>query len=329
MSASTPPEPGTIIRTAVGYMAAKQLFAASRVGLFRALSGGPRSSVELAGATGVSERNARILADAMSSLGLLERVDGRYALTPESAYYLGADSPLDLAPFLSFLNTTSFPHWERFFDGSIDSGEPGKLELDEAGWGGFMAGVQTYNSLHASMLSRLFDFTPYREMLDFGGLSPAFAVGGLNQNAELEATFIYAPGFADGVRAQIDAAGLGERARVEAGETESTVPEGSYDLVLATHVIHRFSAAQNAGIFGHLRKAAAPGATLLVLDFFLDEDPRQRELDALHAGEYFVIDGTVVWPLSEVDGWLSSSGWAPTSILALPGSPRVRIAKAV
>lgn len=329
MSASNPPEPSTIIRTAIGYMAAKQLFAASRVGLFPALTGGPKTSAEIARATGITERNARILADAMSSLGLLDRSDGEYSLTEESAHYLGADAPLDLAPFLNFLNTISFPHWQRFFDGSVDSGEPGKLDLDEAGWGGFMNGVQTYNNLHASMLAQLFDFGPYRHMLDFGGLSPAFAMGGLHQNPDLTATFIYAPAFADGVRAQIDAAGLGDRALVKAGETESAVPEGSYDLILATHVIHRFSAEQNQGILTNLRGAAATGATLLVLDFFLDEDPHQRELDALHAGEYFVIDGTVVWPLVEVDGWLTATGWRPESLLALPGSPRVRIARAV
>jgi hypothetical protein len=310
-------------------MAAKQLFAASRVGLFRALTDGPKSDGELAATIGVSERNARILADAMVSLGLLRRGNGNYSLTTETAYYLGADAALDLAPFLNFLATISVPHWIEFYDNTVDTGDPGKLDLDEAGWGKFMNGVQTYNSLHASMLTALFDYSQYTSLLDFGGLSPAFAIGALGQNAELEATLVYAPMFIDSVKAAVIDAGLGERAVVTAGPTETTVPEGPHDLILMSHVIHRFDAAQNEVILANMRKAAATDATLLVLDFFLDEEPEQRELDALHAGEYFVIDGTVVYPREQVNGWLESTGWQPVDMLELPGSPRVLIARAV
>jgi hypothetical protein len=329
VSASNPPEPSTIVRTAVGYMAAKQLFSASRVGLFRALSDSPKNDAELAAATGVSQRNARILADAMVSLGLLRRDAGSYSLTTETAYFLGADAALDLAPFLHFLATISVPHWLEFYDKTVDTGEPGKLNLDEAGWGQFMNGVQTYNSLHASMLTALFDYSPYRSLLDFGGLSPAFAIGALGQNPELAAKLVYAPTFIDSVKSAVLDAGLGERAEVTAGPTETTVPEGSHDLILLSHVIHRFDAAQNEVILTNVRKAAAADATLLLLDFFLDEDAEQRELDALHAGEYFVIDGTIVYPRKQVDGWLQTTGWQPTGMLELPGSPRVLIAKAV
>jgi hypothetical protein len=310
-------------------MAAKQLFAASRVGLFRALSDGPKSDGELAATTGVSERNARILADAMVSLGLLRRGDGNYSLTAETAYYLGADAALDLAPFLHFLATVSVPHWLQFYDKTVDTGNPGKLDLDEAGWGQFMNGVQTYNSLHASMLTALFDYSPYGSLLDFGGLSPAFAIGALQQNPTLKANLVYAPMFIDSVKQAVVAAGLDERALVTAGPTEETVPEGSHDLILLSHVIHRFDAAQNERILANMRKAAAADATLLLLDFFLDEEPEQRALDALHAGEYFVIDGTVVYPRKQVNGWLEATDWQPVDMLELPGSPRVLIAKAV
>lgn len=106
-------------------------------------------------------------------------------------------------------------------------------------------------------------------------------------------------------------------------------PEGDYDLVFATHVIHRFDAEQNAQIFRSLRAAAAAGATLTVLDFFLDDDAEQRGLDALHAGEYLVIDGTVVFPEAQVRGWLTDAGWDVREKVELPGSPRVLIATAV
>ena len=53
---------------------------------------------------------------------------------------------------------------------------------------------------------------------------------------------------------------------------------------MVNHVVHRFDAKQNAEILRNARSAAAPGATLLLLDFFLDDDAVQRPIDALVSG---------------------------------------------
>ncbi|MGC0420893.1 hypothetical protein [Embleya sp. AB8] len=105
------------------------------------------------------------------------------------------------------------------------------------------------------------------------------------------------------------------------------VPTG-FDLVLLEHVVHRFDAKQNRRILTAARRAAAPGAWLLLLDFFLEPTGVPRLIDTLHAGEYPVIDGTTVHPRAEVEEWLVDAGWQPVDLLELPGSPRVIVAKA-
>jgi len=321
--------PEAIVDVAIGFMGAKQLFAASRVGLFSALADGPRTVPELARATGVAERQLRILADSMTAQGLLTRADGRYELTVDSAAYLtGERAQLDLAPFLAFLNEISYAQWQGY-DGTVDTDRAGTLELEESGWSDFMAGVMTYNELHAQMLARHFDFAPYRRLLDLGGLSPAFAIGAMKANPQLSARFVFAPDFTDSVEAAVESAGFAERSVVEGGDTATVRPGGEHDLIFVNHVIHRFDDETNRRIFVNARAAAAPGATLVVLDFFLDDDPRQRAIDALHAGEYYNIDGTVVYPESTVREWLVAAGWEPRETVALPGSPRILVATAV
>ncbi|WP_348787070.1 methyltransferase dimerization domain-containing protein [Leifsonia sp. NPDC080035] len=325
--AATTPE--AIVDIAIGFMGAKQLFAASRVGLFSALADGPLDAAAVSAATGVPERQARILADSMAAQGLLTRTDGRYELTADAAAYLTGDrAELDLGPFLAFLGATSYTQWLGY-DKTVDSDEPGTLELDEAGWGDFLAGVMRYNELHAAMLARHFDFTPYRDALDLGGLSPAFAVEGMTANPELNVRFVFDPQSVEPVRQAVAEAGFADRTSVEGAETATAEPGGSHDLVLVNHVIHRFDEAQNRAIFRNARDAAADGATLLVLDFFLDDDPQQRKIDALHAGEYYNIDGTVVYPESFVREWLADAGWRAEGTVALPGSPRILVARAV
>ncbi|XVV00319.1 methyltransferase family protein [Actinosynnema sp. CA-248983] len=322
----TTPTPDRIVDLAIGYMGAKQLFAASRVGLFRALAEGSRTVEEIASVTGVSRQMVRILADAMNAEGLLAREAGRYSLSPDAAEYLTGDN--DLAPFLTFLNEISYGHWLQF-DATVDTTTPGDLKMDDGRWATFMAGVMRYNALHAAMLARTFDFGPYRSMLDLGGLSPEFAVSALRANSELTAHFMFAPMATQGITDALAAAGLSDRATITPVETSTARPEGAHDLIMVNHVVHRFTAEQNREILGGARGAAADGGTLLLLDFFLDDDGRQRRIDALHAGEYFVIDGTVVYPEAEVRAWLAESGWRVREVLVLAGSPRVLVADAV
>jgi len=319
-TATTTTTPEAIVDIAIGFMGAKQLFAASRIGLFSALADAPLDAAALSAATGAPERQVRILADSMAAQGLLTREAGRYALTPDAAAYLTG--------VLAFLGATSYPQWLGY-DATVDTDAPGVLELDEAGWGAFLAGVMRYNELHAAMLARHFDFTPYRDALDFGGLSPAFAVEGLKVNPELRVRFVFDPQSVEPVREAVEAAGFGDRTAVEGADTADAQPGGSHDLVLVNHVIHRFDAAQNRTILGNARGAAAEGATLVLLDFFLDDDPHQRKIDALHAGEYYNIDGTVVYQESVVRDWLADTGWRAERTVALPGSPRILLATAV
>jgi hypothetical protein len=329
MTHTPTPDAARILDIATGYMAAKQLFQASRIGLFSAVAAGADTAEAIAARCGVSERIARLLADAMAAKGLLVRTDARYETAPDAAAYLtGADAAIDLAPFLTFLDEISYPHWLQFAH-TVDTTEPGDLQIDDARWATFMAGVMTYNRLHAQEFGRHIDLAGATRALDFGGLSAEFALSVMAQNPQLHTTFLYASGFEDGIADAVAAAGVTDRVVVEVGDTATATPHGEYDAVFANHVIHRFSAEENARIFRNLRAAAVSGATLTVLDFFLDDDAEQRGLDALHAGEYLVIDGTIVYPEAQVRGWLADAGWEVRDKVALPGSPRVLVATAV
>ena len=88
--------PDRIFEIAQGFMASKHLFAASELGVFEALGEGPVDLDGLAARTGLTRRTARIAADAMVAIGLLEVRGGRYANTPVAATFLSGATPADL-----------------------------------------------------------------------------------------------------------------------------------------------------------------------------------------------------------------------------------------
>ncbi|GAB3806375.1 hypothetical protein GCM10028798_29170 [Humibacter antri] len=320
-------DPTRILDIATGYMASKQLFNASRIGLFRAIAGGAHTAAEVAAATEHPERQVRILLDGCTASGLLERRDGRYELAADATTYLTGGEQ-DLGAFLNFLELGSFEAFGHYRH-TVDADEGGTLDFDEAGWAMFMAGVMQYNGLHARGFGEAFDASGKKSVLDFGGFTAGWSIELLKRNPELRARFVYPAESGELLKAAAAEAGLADRITVEAGDTVITVPGGDHDLVLAVHVIHRFTDAENHQILQHLRQSAADGATLAVFDFFLDSLPQQRALDARHAAEYFNFDGTVVWPEETVKSWLSDTGWAFEGYVDVPGSPRVLVATAV
>jgi len=114
--------PDPIMRIALGFMAAKHLFVASAVGLFEALNGGPATLDELASKCGVPHRTLGISADAMASLGLVERDGDRYRNSAVAEAFLAGASGPDLRPMLRFWDRISYPAWQRL-EAAIRSGE--------------------------------------------------------------------------------------------------------------------------------------------------------------------------------------------------------------
>lgn len=324
----TTPSAARIVQIATGYVAAKQLFAASRVGLFEVLEAGPLPADDIATATGVRIRVVRMLADAMAAKGLLVRTGAAYGLSEDAAAFLiGEGSIVNLAPFLEFLSEISYPQW-REFSHLVDTIDPADLLLDDVGWATFVNGARAFSRLHALSFARLVDLSTATKVLDFGGLSPAFAMEIMRRNPALSTTFVYEEGYEIGVEEALAEAGLSDRADVHVSETASTRPPGAYDAVLVNHVVHRFSAEENQRIFRNVRAAAVAGATLTVTDFFLDDAP-SRSVDELYAEEFFVLDGTAAYPEADVREWLEAAGWQVRELVALPGSARVLIATAI
>lgn len=332
MSMKTPTGPTieTIMNITLGHVVAKQMRTAQQFGLFRALANGPKTAGQLASEMGVPEQTARILADAMNAIELVDREAGRYSNSEAAGAYLAQDASTehDLTPLMGLYEDYSYPHWLGWSE-TVRTAEPRELDISGARWQPFLNGVMNYNALNAKVLARHFDFTKFNHMLDLGGLCEYFMLEAVKSHPGMRVDVVFDEAFVPAVTAAVEAAGLGERVTVAGAPTPDATPAPGHDLVLLAHVLHRFSADENKRILANARAAASDGATLLVLDFVLDGEARQRGLDAHYAGEYLVIDGTVVYPLEDVESWLGATGWELADTVDLPGSPRLIIARAV
>ena len=298
------------MRLAGGFMAAKHLFAANELGLFEALAESPATIDGLAARTGLTQRAARISADAMVALGVLEREGDRYRNGATAAAFLSGTGPGDLRPFLRFWDQLSYPTWERLAE-ALASGPPREIfELDDAQQEIASTGIEAILVGPANAFAANVDFTGHQTLLDVGGGTGSWSVAAVRQHDHLRATVLELPVVANVARKRVADAGLADRIDVVDGDAMTGDLPSGFDSLLVANLIHYWSPEENRQLLTRIRRAVDPGATLLIADFWTDPTHTQPLVAALMAGEFAVhVRNGDVYSVEEGRAWLEATGW--------------------
>ncbi len=321
------PEP--IMKVAAGFMAAKHLFAASELGLFEALADAPATLEALACRTGLTPRAARISADAMVALGLLERRGDTYNNAPAAGRFLAGRIAGDLRPLLRFWDRISYPAWQDLA-GALGRGPRQEIfELDETLQEVASAGIEAVLAGPAAALAHGYDFAAHRRLLDIGGGTGSWSITAVQAHPSLAATVVELPVVAALARRRVDAARLHDRVQVVAGDaTQDRLPAG-HDVVLVANLAHYWCPEQNRELLRRIRAAATPDARLLLADFWTDPTHTLPVDAALMAGEFAVhLNDGDVYSVDEVRDWLGDTGWRFIEHHPLAGPQSVIVAAA-
>jgi SAM-dependent methyltransferase len=327
-TAAVSPEP--IMRLASGFMAAKHLFAANELGLFEALADSPATLEGLAARTGLTSRAARISADAMVAVGLLERDGDLYRNGPAAAAFLTGHGPGDLRAFLRFWDKLSYPAWTHLAE-ALGSGPPQEIfELDDELQELASAGIEAVLAGPASALPERYDFSPHRRLLDVGGGTGSWSIAVARRYPHLEATVFELPAVTGIARQRVAAAGFSSRIEVVAGDAMGGELPGGHDVFLVANLVHYWSPEENLALLGRVRRAAETGSRLLLADFWTDPTHTEPVHAALMAGEFAVhLRHGDVYSVDEVAAWLPETGWRFENHTVLSGPQSLVVAEAV
>lgn len=323
--------PDPIMRVAMGFMAAKHLFVASAIGIFEKLAAVPATLDELAAKCAVPRRTLRISADAMVSLGLLEREGERYRNSAAAAAYLAGDAGPDLRPAMRFLDRISYPTWIKLED-AVRRGEGerhfGHFTDEEQQI--FSAGVEAITAGMAASLAESYDFTGHRRVLDVGGGTGSFLIAVLRRHPALQATLFELPGACAVARRRLANEPQGARVAVVEGDFfKDPLPDG-HDALIVANTLHVRSAANNVTLLKTLRRHAAAGARLLLVDWWMDSTRTKPPAAPLISGEFLVVSGEgQAYSEDEADEWLAETGWRKIELRPLAGPGSVIIAEPV
>lgn len=242
-----------------------------RLGLWKALAGGPATSAELAARAGVHPRYALEFLRAARAAGYVEHdpAGDRYALPPEHAAVLAAEGgPLDVSGILAWLApaaTLVGPLERAFKDGAGISMEV----IPEALWASM---EQMGNGLYDTQLVGWIDAVPgLRERLESGATVADVGCGAGRALLRLAREFPKSrfvglelvAAQVERARANVAAAGLVDRIEIVRADAARGLG-GRFDLVTTFDVLH--DAPDPQALARAIQRALAPDGVFLCLE---------------------------------------------------------------
>jgi len=304
------PDPQPIFDTATGFMRAKHLLVAAELGIFEALAEGPKSLDELARDLRLPRRTARIIIDASTALGFLERQDNRYQNGPVAQTFLSGSGPRDMRPFVRFWNRLSYRRWLTLEDSvRLGRGVSGEFKFTPDEQKVFSEGVEAFSNSQAAALVDAYDFGRHRRIMDLGGGTGSFLRAIVQRYPEVQGTLYELPAAAAVARQNFST--LGQQISIVEGDFLKDSIPSDHDAFLAANVVHVLDAKQSVELLRRVRASAAPRARLLLVDLWTNATHTEPLFAALVAGEFLVVGGHGdVYSGDEVRAWLAQAGWS-------------------
>jgi SAM-dependent methyltransferase len=262
-----------LLQLSGGYWSTCALHAAVKLDIFSILDGVALSSEEVAGLRLTNPRGTVILLDALSALGLLEKVGNKYVDTPFTAGKLSKMSPGYLGHIIMHHHHL-VSGWARL-DEAVTTGGPIRESVshgdDDIVRESFLMGMFNLASQLAPGIARSVILSGRRTLLDLGGGPGTYAIHFCIANPELSAVVYDLPttrSFAERTIARFDLSG---RISFTSGDYNlDPVPSG-FDVAWLSHVLHADGPEACSALLRKAVSALEPDGILMVQEFILDD----------------------------------------------------------
>ncbi len=272
-----------ILDIATGYCTVQTFVAACKLGVFEELSNGSISAEDLAKRIAIHPTGCRRFLSALVQFGFAER-DGDLYRNSELGNYCCSKSPVNLAPISGFAEP--FYHMFEFLPDALREYSPrwqqalgtskedvfGALYEDPARlrqFAEFMNAMSVPQGMH---IAELFDFSPYRCIMDVAGGPGGQAIEIGKRYPHLRGIITDMAPVCAIAREHIEANGLSDRfTAIPADLFEGNYPEGA-DVLLLGHILHDWNDESCRRILTNAHRALPPDGVLLISESVLHPD---------------------------------------------------------
>ena len=317
MSTSPPSRPESlspqgILEPAWAFQRSRVLLTAHELNLFTVLGDGSKTSGEVARALRTDERATDRLMNALCSMGLLEKEDGRFSNAPLASRFLVEGRPDYLAGLMHMVHL--WETWSTLTQAvrqgrSVADRTAGVNERGADWLRAFIAAMHWRACQHAPGVVGLLDLSGVSRVLDVGAGSGAYAMAFVRVRDGITATAFDLPNVIPLTQEYIKQIGLQEMVKTVVGDYNVDPLGSGYDLVFLSAIIHSSSPSQNHVLIRKAAEALTRHGQVVVQDFIVDEDRTGPPFAALFALNMLVgTEAGDTYTTSEIRQWMEEAG---------------------
>jgi hypothetical protein len=258
---------------------AQAIHVAAELRLADLLADGPRTTADLAEATGTHEASLARLLRALTTIGVCTAPDDDSFAITEMGALLGT-GPGSLRSWAIWWGTQLWPVWGELLT-SVRTGTSaraavtgfegfGQLEVEAATAALFHDALTELTRLEAPAIIEAYDFSGAGRVVDVGGGQGELLIDVLRATPDLEGVLFDLPHALAGAGPRIEAAGLSSRCELVAGSFFDAVPPGGGAYVLKS-VIHDWTDDEADAILTNCRRAMGDSGRLVLVERVLPD----------------------------------------------------------
>jgi SAM-dependent methyltransferase len=319
-----------------GYVPPLVLEAAIRHRVFDVLDDGPKTTDEVAAATGASIRGLKAIMNTLVGMDFLTKdPQGQYALTPESAAFLVSTKPGFQGGLLRHTSGQLIPKWLHLND-IVGTGKPLEaVNQEDTGSDFFLKFVtdifpMSYPS--AQVLAKHLALDGANEpvsVLDLAAGSGVWSIALAQSSKHVSVTAVDWAEVLPVTQKTVERFGLADRYQLIVGDLLAADFGRNHTVATLGHILHSEGESRSRTLLRKTFDALAPGGTIAIAEFLVNEE-RTGPLNAL----FFAVNMLVntengdTYSFGEISTWLAEAGFVNARTLDAPGpSPLILATK--
>ena len=307
-----------ILKLGYAYREAKVLMSAVELGVFSALAEEPLDLDALMESIRIDRRGARDFFDALVALGLLDRdASGRYACTPETAFYLDRRKESYQGDDLEF-NAQQYGRW-NLLTRALKSGKPQNavavkgnfpvLYTDPVALQSFAKAMSVASRPVGVALAEKFPWSRYRTVVDVGSARGALLVEVTSVYSHLTGGGFDLPPMKPLFESYVREHGLSDRLQFYPGNFfDEPLPGG--DVLVLGRVLHDWNLETKKMLLNKAHAALPTGGALIVYERLIDDERRTHAAGLLSSLNMLVMtEGGFDFTAADGIAWMREAGF--------------------
>jgi O-methyltransferase domain/Dimerisation domain len=327
---SKQPTPEHIMQVGLGFWASKTLLSAIEMEVFTELAKGPEDLETLRGRLGLHPRSARDFLDALTALGFLRRVDGKYENTPETDVFLDRNKPSYIGGILEMANQRLYRFWGNLTEG-LRTGQP-QSEVKEGGiplfeglyadpgrLKGFLKAMSGISRGANLAIAANFPWKDYKTLVDVGTAQGDTVVQITKAHSHLSGIGFDLPEVGPIFEDYVLENGVADRVKFAPGSFfNDPIPKA--DVVTMGHILHDWGLHDKKMLIGKAYEALPRGGAFVVYEALIDDD-RSKNVLGLLMSLNMLIETPAGFDYTGADcqGWMKEAGFPETRVEHLAG----------